>query len=607
MRRFLSSSPSASSTKAVAAAAPRAPARPPAGARATLDAPLAMPRRGRREAANEELAQHLATRKQPRLAPYRSRTVGRPNAVLKPWQEKRLERLDGRMAGVQRRLERDTQLMLNPPDEKKHLKRLPLGVAEFFADPARAADRLAGYELLLRVHAVKGTMASAEGVWAAMEAEGVRPDLMAHTAFVKCCAQHGAVDRAFTAVERMREAGYAPDVVAMGALVHACALNGHLDRAFAVVAEMEAPESAVRPNEVVYTSLMRGCLMAGDVDRAWGAYDAMFRAGVLPDTITYNVAIQMCARRRETERALGMLEMMRNLGERPDKATYEQLIAACASRKDYYLKAFELFESFVGQGFRPTVYTFNRLLHVSHKAGDLAAVLKTVRTMDSFRVPKTATTFNTVLGAIAGTQSKLVQVVGDSLLTQTQRIELAADVLREVERTLRGGVKADTLNSMLRVITRACHLRKARSFWDTEFARRGVRHDAHSYFAMVRMYCQARRLPAALDMYAELKALGGKGEFRPLHGMFSVLLRRCGGARMYRTSAGLLDDMRAAGLEPSEFDLKVAFQGKPEWEVPINWERHPDSGAWRPQTDEDLDLLANQAEPEPLQHIKARR
>ncbi|KAI8846590.1 hypothetical protein BC829DRAFT_445257 [Chytridium lagenaria] len=177
-------------------------------------------------------------------------------------------------------------------------------------------------------------------------------------------AQLKSPERALDAFQQAMAVGLKIDVPIINALMDSYAEVGNLDpavnaddlrAAFQIYETMK--EKKVNPNLPIFTTLIKGCVQAKDVSRAWKTFDYMRGEICEPDTTAYSLMIHACATTHDCERALDLFEEMAS--------------KACGSRADYYLEAWDLFEQMKAQGFAPTKRTYNVLLWIAARNGDL--------------------------------------------------------------------------------------------------------------------------------------------------------------------------------------------------------------------------------------------
>lgn len=150
-------------------------------------------------------------------------------------------------------------------------------------------------------------------------------------------------------------------------LAHAYGVRGQLNSAFALRERMHA--DGVAPDAAFFTTLMHSVLRAGQYARVFRVFEDMCDEGVEADQVTFNVMLLACGRMRNAERAFSLWSNMRIHNLTPTDFNFEAVLYALSTSPHMYDRVFEVYEQYVGEGFKPTTYAYDMLLLATARAG----------------------------------------------------------------------------------------------------------------------------------------------------------------------------------------------------------------------------------------------
>ncbi|KAJ3188813.1 hypothetical protein HDU85_004527 [Gaertneriomyces sp. JEL0708] len=198
---------------------------------------------------------------------------------------------------------------------------------------------------------------------------GMQPDMVAYNQLMNAYRLANDSEKMMEIFNSIKESGLSPDEVSYGILVHAAVKSKDLRTAFCLYEEMK--RIGLKPTQPIYTTLIKGCVDSNDIQRAWRTFNYMRSEIAAPDEVTYSLMIHACAKTKDAEKALDLFQEMAERHLSPTEVTFTSLVEALGSRKDYYLEAFDILSQMAGEGFSPSLKTYNVLLRNAARVGDV--------------------------------------------------------------------------------------------------------------------------------------------------------------------------------------------------------------------------------------------
>lgn len=326
------------------------------------------------------------------------------------------------------------------------------------------------------------------------QSQGIKPNARSYNFVVVACASVGDVERAFAIAEEMRDAGIRINVVTYNNLVQACCIAGRIDRAFALVKEMVQAQG-LSPNSHTYNILIRGCGQWGELEAALRLLQSMPSAGVHPTVITYSVAVAACARTGGSialDKAFELVRTMRENGVKPNIVTYNSLIHACSRGRNPAM-AFQLLDSMRKDGITPDTVTQCSLVDAYGRVGDLDAAFEAISTlpMEFPSLRPTLPTFNALIHACG----------------KSGRLDRMAAAVRQMRhQKLRPNVV--TYSTLISAYGSHGEMEKAMSVL-RNMERKGLRPNRLTYTSLVAGYGQLGLVDKAIEMFDVARASCG--------------------------------------------------------------------------------------------------
>jgi pentatricopeptide repeat protein len=384
-----------------------------------------------------------------------------------------------------------------------------------------------------------GDYPSARLALEAMKDHGVPRDVGIYTSLMQGCLDSKDPREGMRLFVEMRKEGIEPDLWLFDSLMEVFVASGELDGAFALYDELKP--HGLKPSTIIFTTLVKGCIRDKDLDRAWKVFDHMRVWHCEPDEVMFNLMIHACALNSEVERAITLYEQMKLAAIRPTQVTFNSLIHACARRKDYYAKAWELLKTMKIEGYIPDYQTFDMLLAVAGKGGDVqtAELVFDEAIASNKGGPPREQPYAFMIEAYA--MAHRVHAEQHNLKKHIEKAE------RVFDRMLAVGIKPSNISLNLRLnlytynsmISAAVEWKKAMK----EIYK--VQPDVYTYTSMIEMYGRTRQMDLALDQFNLMKAEG----LKPSLTTYAVLVEGCTRNHLVNTGMKVLREMKAKNIE----------------------------------------------------------
>eukprot|EP00752_Nemacystus_decipiens_P010169 g9062.t1 len=194
-----------------------------------------------------------------------------------------------------------------------------------------------------------------------MRTERLQSCLVAYNALISGCTASRAYDRAIGYYNDMKRAGVQPDEVTFCSII-ATTRDGSErgpDRAFAAIEMMK--DAGLRPNTMCMNALMAVNVQARRPNTALEIFNEMERDGVPWDVVSYNTAILACDKLEDAGRAVQLLQQAKKNGVVPDVFSYNTVLSALG-HSCLWQEAAKIFEEMHDAGVVPSLMTYNTLI-----------------------------------------------------------------------------------------------------------------------------------------------------------------------------------------------------------------------------------------------------
>lgn len=383
----------------------------------------------------------------------------------------------------------------------------------------------------------------------AMKVHGVPRDVGIYTSLMQGCILRKDPREVMRVFVEMRKDGIAADLWVFDTMMEAFIASGQLDGAFALYDQLKP--NGLQPSVIIFTTLVKGCIRDNDLERAWKVFNHMRVWHCEPDEVLMNLMIHACALNSEAERAMNLYEEMKQVNIRPTHVTFNSLLFACARRKDFYGKAWDLLKEMKVLGYIPDYRTFDMLLAVAGKGGDISTAELVFDEAISAPGPLREQPYAYMIEGYAMAHRVHAE--------QHNRKNYVLKAEQLFERMISDGVKPTnlSLNMRLNLYTYNSLISKAVEWKKQMKEVYGVKPDVYACNSMIEMYGRTRQMDLALDQFNLMKAEG----LQPTFTTYAILMEGCTRGHLTNTGMKLLREMKAKNIElKPEFTFIINFR-----------------------------------------------
>eukprot|EP01080_Neovahlkampfia_damariscottae_P000929 gene929-9837_t len=378
-------------------------------------------------------------------------------------------------------------LVVTMDEKRKELLSEDPEISNFFVKHEVNVD---GFNLLFKVQAAHGI--SPDESYEIMKKWDIKPNEESYINLIS----NSKYEKAIEYFSEMIHKKFSPTIYSYGALIKSMCNSGKTEEASETVEVMRAND--LYPNQVIYTTVLAGFIRSGDLTRAWKYYDQLKVLKVKVDQVLYGVMMNAAAEVGEIERASLFLNEMEEVAMIPTEVNFNILIKACSKRKGKFDLAFQFFEKMEMHGYTGDIYTYNALIQVCSKIGNVGKIMELLADMKKKKVIPSKHTFELFIHAIAIRQEKL------SFTKKFEKhIEKAKTIFNEMkEQHLE--ISTSTLNTLLSVLTKSKKTQEAVQFFREEYKNHNLQHDSISYGHLITMYTKENKTYLAKKYFKEM-------------------------------------------------------------------------------------------------------
>lgn len=364
------------------------------------------------------------------------------------------------------------------------------------------------------------------------------------------------------------------DVVTFNTLLKARLREGDLKGAKKAIQAMRA--AGLQPNCVTFNELLDATIST-DLEAAWALVSEMKASGLKPNRITCSIllkGVQHGSRAVDADRALAIVEDMDN---DMDEVLLSSTLEACirVNRNDLLVRQLRRHcddRRVQVKG----AQTFGSIIRAYGCVGDIEGVKRTWREVRARRVPLTSITLGCLVEALAANgdpesahalikevladpQTRSVVnavtycsvVKGFSHRKQFDRVWALYQEMLEVG--LQPQFSSVTYNTLVDACSRCGEVSRTPALL-AEMVKQGIEPNLVTYSAVLKGYCQENRLDKAFELVEIMKQ---SPHVRPDEQTYNTLLDGCARQSLYKQGMEVFEDMRKAGVRPSNFTLSI--------------------------------------------------
>jgi len=377
-----------------------------------------------------------------------------------------------------------------------------------------------------------------------------------------------AVDAAMNEAQKVSVA----DVVTYNTIIKGLLQKGDLNKAKRALQDMKA--AGIKANNVTYNELLDASVsMKHRAD--WSLVDEMQKSDLRPNKVTVSILLKSLQSSSSTSDVDRTMALLRDMDDDMDEVLLSSICEACIRTGRSDLLAQQLRRQ---KGPRPVViqgaHTYGSLIRAYGTVNDMQGIWATWREMKTRHVLPTSITLGCMVEALvtngdieAGyellqevavdpcTKNLVNAVIYGSILKgfcHQKRFSRVWSVQDEMQ-AQNVEMSIVTYNSLIDACARSGEMHRVEPLLK-HMTEHGVAPNVITYSTILKGHCASNRLDQAFQLLEHMKT---SSELSPDEVTYNSLLDGCARYGLYDRGISVLNDMRAAGVPPSNFTLSV--------------------------------------------------
>ncbi len=221
----------------------------------------------------------------------------------------------------------------------------------------------------------------------AIEAEGVRPDMLAVAAVMEALTGGGRWDEAFALFDTAREQGLRPDIKGWTQVLHQATQAGRWDLfpRYLEAAVGDARAGTATLDLRFFATVINACAEASRTDEALAVLASVRSYGLTPNVYCYSAAAKSCLARNRWRDALGLLAEARALGIPTDATLYRTVLRCCWQARQWK-SVLQLYGEMLARGLEVDARMYHQLMDAVARAGQAELASDLLQEMAANRV-----------------------------------------------------------------------------------------------------------------------------------------------------------------------------------------------------------------------------
>jgi pentatricopeptide repeat protein len=428
------------------------------------------------------------------------------------------------------------------------------------------------HAILIKAYGRDGNLSGASELVARLKNSGTPLTSLIHNCYLDACVQCGDMSAAERQFAEMKEAGLI-DVVGYNTMLKSHLARGRPDEARALLQEMAA--RGLQANKVTFNELLHAKVVAKDRKGVWSLIDDMQKAGIRANSVTCSILLKSLtihSPQRDVKRVMGLIE---EIQESMDEVLLSSAIEACIRITQLDLLS-ELMRRHKEKGGLRNLAApaYGSMIKAYGQKGDMARVHELWSDMEELGVKPTAITLGCMTEAMVmnGQADEALDLVRkqfdckerrcciNTVIYSTLLKGFAAskriDKVMAVYEEMRGkGISCNTItyNTLLDAFAKCCAMDRASRLLE-DMKESFVEPDIITYSTIIKGYCGVGEVDRAFHVLAEMR---NDGKFVPDEIMYNSILDGCAKQHRVEDALGLLDEMKASGICPSNYTLSI--------------------------------------------------
>lgn len=362
------------------------------------------------------------------------------------------------------------------------------------------------------------------------------------------------------------------DVVTFNTMLKVHASLGNCARVRSTPQEMRT--LGLVPNYVTFHEMMDARAKFND-DEIWATVEEMQACGFKPNHVTGSILLKRVHSKSKASHVERIMALIDELDDETDEVLLGSVVEACVRVGKISLLKPHLQRQRTSRRVQITgAHTFGSIIRAFGFVKDIEGIWETWGEMRSRGIVPTSVTLGCMVEAVVTNESadagyELVSqmlreseskqavnaVVYGSILKGYSRQKRFDKVWKVYEEMLDLGVMFSivTCNTIVDACARCGEMQRVPGILET-LARQGIEPNLITYSAILKGYCQESKMDNARQV---IESMRQTTMFVPDEIMYNTLLDGCARGRFFEQGLCIFQEMKAAGIKPSNFTLSV--------------------------------------------------
>jgi pentatricopeptide repeat protein len=401
-----------------------------------------------------------------------------------------------------------------------------------------------------------------------------QPNALVYNSLLDACVQCNDVPSALKYFNDAKAKSVA-DVVSYNIVIKGQLATGNSRAAQQLLSEMRA--SGLSAGLITYHSLLNAKVQQGDTREAWRLIEELKSAGLVPNAVTCSILLKAFVRPCHANDLSWAMDLIESMESPMDEVLFASVAEACirTGRLDVLSKRMRKISETDGlRGL--TAPTYGSMIKAYGQAHDVEQVWVLWNEMSKRQVRPTSITLGCMVEALVVNNCSdeawsLVRKIADdkddkallntviySTILKGFAMAKRSDRLMALYEEMRSKeipCNTITYNTMLNAFAKCGDMHKVpKLLEDMKTANPPVEPDIVTYSTMVKGFCAAGDVDRGMKLLHEMK---DDGKLVPDEVMFNSLLDGCARQHRLDDATKLLDDMKQAGVSPSNYTLSI--------------------------------------------------
>lgn len=437
------------------------------------------------------------------------------------------------------------------------------------------SGHIAKHITMIRNCAAENNLQGAMRVFDSLKQSGAEMNTVIYNTVLDACVECRDMSAAESWMSQMKEVGMV-DVVSFNTLIKAHLMKQNFTRARGVIDQMKS--QGVQPNRVTFNELINAMVTKGgeaERSRIWDTIAEMKATEVKPNQVTCSILLKSLNGRSRHNDVMKTMDLLNAMDEAMDEVLLSSVVEACVRIGKPELLASKLRQLEDGNGITVNgSHTFGSLIKAYGHSRDIDGVWRCWKEMRSRHIRPTSITLGCMVEAVVsngdteGAYELIHQMHDDQQCCDALNSVIYCSVLKgftrekKIERVwsvydemVKKGIELSivTYNTLIDACARCGRMEHVDDIL-SDMNKHSIKPNVITFSTMLKGHCQMGSIQTAFSVLENMKR---DTKLKPDEIMYNSLLDGCAQNNLVDEGLGLLKEMQAEGVTPSNFTLSI--------------------------------------------------